>query len=128
MLLRIGAPAEDLKDFRTIKLLEALVSLATEARNSGLRLREDGNSIWQRVKGKGKPDVNLVSCFFALHDLRILYGHKIERRDGKLWGQLKYFGMTSAQTGSAFGEVLDVIHDTIAKRLSSMATIFWDAR
>ena len=53
-LLQEGVPAKDIKEFRTLKLLDRIVCMAQLAATTELSLANDGALLWDRLS-KGAP-------------------------------------------------------------------------
>jgi hypothetical protein len=120
-LQAIGVPSADIKDFRTLKLLECVVRLAGLARTTALSLCKDGTVLWDRLAEKAAGPGEPPSRLFALHDLRILKGHKAGNRDKRLRNALERFGIARAGTAGAFGEILERIYDLLIAELHDAA-------
>ena len=54
LLQGLGVPAKDIKEFRTLKLLDRIVCMAQLAATTELSLANDGALLWDRLS-KGAP-------------------------------------------------------------------------
>ncbi len=121
LLQAAGVPAKDIKELRTLKLLDRIVCLVQFAATSGLSMANDGALLWSCLStdgASGQP----ISHLFALHDVRILEAHKADDRDRKLQEELKRFDIKPGEEGSGYGSILDRIYDALAAEVTEIAT------
>ncbi len=120
-LLAVGVPSDDIKELRSLKLLDHLARLAELANQSGLLLREDGAILHGRLADEPVP--SLLAPLFALTALRQLADHRAVAGERAKWGDaLKPFGLdASSYTSSGWGMALDAVYDRVADTLEAVA-------
>lgn len=120
-LLAVGVPSDDIKELRSLKLLDHLARLAELANQSGLLLREDGAILHGRLADEPVP--SLLAPLFALTALRQLADHRAVAGERAKWGDaLKPFGLdASSYTSSGWGMASDAVYDRVADTLEAVA-------
>jgi hypothetical protein len=121
ILQAVEVPSGDIGDFRTLKLLDSVVRLAQLAGVTALNLSSDGALLWHRLAEKPAMSGNPLSRLFALHELRILKGHKSGKRNERLRNELERFGIAYGGAAGGFGEILDEIYDLLIVELHDAA-------
>lgn len=122
ILLAIGVPGDEIKDLRSLKLLDRIVCLAQVSDAVALTLQKDGAVVWDRLKSDGTKPEQPIGQLFALHDLRILKAHRANDRANQLQEELKRFGIKPGEEGAGYGQLLDRVYDILARELTGIAT------
>lgn len=122
ILLAIGVPGDEIKDLRSLKLLDRIVCLAQVSDAVALTLQKDGAVVWDRLKSDGTKPEQPVGQLFALHDVRILKAHRANDRANRLQEELKRFGIKPGEEGAGYGQLLDRIYDILTSELTGIAT------
>jgi hypothetical protein len=117
ILLAMHAPAEDIADFRSLKLLDRIVCLAQVADAAGLSLKNYGPQLWARLTKEGTTPVKPIEHLFALHDVRILKAHKASDRGKRLQDELERFDIRAGEEAAGYGKILDKIYDVLSSEL-----------
>jgi hypothetical protein len=122
ILVGAAIPKEDLKDLRSLKLLDSIVCLATLVQASGLTFAQNGSDLWQRlIKDVSPPQP--ISYLFALNDTRILKAHKSSDREEQLQLKLERFGIGAGEEVGGYGKILDHIYDLLSSELTAASEI-----
>lgn len=116
-LIALGVPEKDIKDHRTLKLLDALIRLAQIAQTTGLNIDADGAALWARLTAEGTEPPQPIAHLFALHDVRILKAHKASDVGRRLREELERFDVNAGEEGAGYGKILDHIYEVLAKEL-----------
>jgi hypothetical protein len=127
LVLASGVPSVEISSFKTIKLLDLLVKLAAEAKASGLTIK-DGKALWQRLLERKAQGDSPVSRFVALHELRVIGGHKVDQPHERLWKALAYFGVTREKSAAGFGEILDDVYGSFLEQLCEITHVIGTTR
>lgn len=125
LLTALGIPPDDVKDFRSLKLLAHLVQLVHLAKRTGLPLSR-GKELHDRLKEEeaGNP----IERLFALNDFRQLADHRAQTgRQGRFDDALRVFGLNPAAYAVGWGLALDAVYDGIAETLEMVATTLMQA-
>ena len=116
-LQAMGAPAADIRDWRSLKLLDGIVRLAQLAHATGLSIADDGAELWGRLSTEGTVPAQPIANVFALRDTRLLKAHKASDRSLRLQNELERFGITPGEEAAGYGKILDQIYDRLAAEL-----------
>ena len=112
-------PKEKIKDLKSLRLLGTLCQLATIARDVGLDLMNDFESILPKWDEEKKLDE--LSPIFALNCFRSLKGHvKGKKYQEKLEGALEVFGIDIKDTKKGWGQALDMVYEKIINSFLKM--------
>lgn len=115
-LVAFGVDAEQIKGWRSLKLLAHLMRLAVTGSSAGLRLPEDAHQMVDRVSGGPSPPG--LSVLEQLHELRIVGSHRSDGRHAqRLAAALAMLGVDRESTASGWGLVLDRLYDEVAREL-----------
>jgi hypothetical protein len=120
LLQAMGAPAADIKELHTLKLLDRIVCMAQLAETTGLAIAKDGAELWQRLSKERAPG-QPVARLFALHDVRILQAHRASDRKRKMQEELKRFDIKPGEEGSGYGQILDRVYNALSAQLDNIA-------
>ncbi len=119
ILIKLGMPKEKIKDLKSLRLLGTLCQLATIARDVGLDLMNDFESILPKWDEEKKLDE--LSTLFALNCFRSLKGHVAGKKyQEKLERALEVFGIDIKDTKKGWGQALDMVYDKIISSFSKM--------
>lgn len=119
LLVALGIPPDDIKSYRSLKLLDLLIRLADLAERSGLCL-DDGPELLARLPGA--PVTSPLASLFALTSLRQLADHRMDTStQRKLDEALKTFDLDPAAYVGGWGAALDVVYDSIGATLETAA-------
>ena len=123
LLVTIGVPEADLKETRSVRLLDQIIQLARLSNQSGLSFVLEGTTLYGRLKelqDNGSP--RLVPSLFVLNDLRQLDAHRAGSSEKqKFESALRAFALDAASFGAGWGLALDVVYDRIAEALETAA-------
>lgn len=114
-LISLGIDKEDIKDLRSLRLLERLVQLAGTAERTGLDLVSQGQEV--EARRKESPPSTPVTVLIHLCELRNSKSHR--GRSAKQ--ALKDLGICIQKTTPGWGEALDTIYDGTAQALLGIA-------
>lgn len=122
ILLGLGEKNEHIAQYKSIKLLDRLLELATIANHSGLWLGTDFQEIHTRASQQ--THVTRLSALLTLHDLRIVRSHRgSEGHQQKVSQALKVLNVDPALTASGWGFVMDALLDAVAKEIEITTAI-----
>jgi hypothetical protein len=121
ILQAVGVRGSEIKQFRGLKLLDRVVCLAQVAEASGLKLAEDGRSLWDRLTNDGTTPPQPIAHLFALYELRILKGHTSSERDKKVLEELKRFDIRAGEESAGYGKILDRVYDALSAELAEVS-------
>jgi hypothetical protein len=123
LVLKLGVPRDQVKDFGALKLMGTLLQLCVLAREQGYDIVTDAAAIaavWDTKKLL--PEMNRI---FALNRLRVLAAHVPgAEKDKKLADGVLVFGIDIAGTISGWGLAIDAMYDGLATDLNAVAAIF----
>ena len=117
----IKAPTKEIQQFRTLKLLSSLVSMAMVASKTGLSLAADGEEIWARVKEEDEAIVRPIEQYFALYDIRILKGHDSSKFLKEIERNLQRFDVRPGEESAGYGIILDRVYDALIQQTNDIA-------
>ena len=119
-LVKMGVDSNsihDWSDWRSIRLLDFLVSIAVEANVAGLGLPDDSTAVLRRF-GKPAPGRRL-SLLALLNELRQVDAHRAsDQRVDKALASLK---LNRASVASGWGVAADILCDRLAEELEGAA-------
>ncbi len=119
-LIEIGR--EQIKGYRSIKLLDTLLELVNVSNETGLDLVNDSEAIlaeWTPNEKQSK-----LSSLFSLNELRQLAVHgRDSGSDKKLKDNLCNFDITLNSTTHGYGEACDRVYDKLSETLSRLGGI-----
>jgi len=107
----LGADQDDIKELRSLKLLDRLVQIAITANEAGLNILTQYPTLESRRK-ETKPNTPLPALF-ALYDLRIAQAHRRSENQEPY----KIFKIDINKMASGWGEALDIVYDRTAEAL-----------
>lgn len=122
LVLKLGVPRDQVKDFGALKLLGTLLQLCVLAREQGYDVWADAAAIvaiWDTKKLL--PEMNRI---FALNGLRVLAAHVPgAEKDKKLADGAMVFGIDVASTITGWGLAMDAMYDGLAADLNAVVAI-----
>jgi hypothetical protein len=121
LLVKIGAQAKDIEEFKTLKLLDRLARLAQIATSSGLSLSAQGKTIDERLKQDKTVSERPLDHLFALYDLRLLKSHKANERSLKLSSELRRFGINVGGSNAGYGLIADRVYDCLGQLFEDLS-------
>jgi hypothetical protein len=108
---KLGVPAADTNNLRTLKLLDLIVRMSKKATETGMDLTTSGRQIFERLVAEGVTPAQPIARLFALNDLRVLKGHRAEGSYLTKRNQaLARFNIDPASTAAGFGLACDEIY------------------
>jgi hypothetical protein len=120
IVIAIGVPTADLEGLGSLKLLAALLQLATIAGGSGLPIRANASSLvarWDRT-----VLLESMSPLFALGELRVLADHNVAREaELRMQKALAVFGVDAVRARQGWGLAVDHLYDRLAESLLQIA-------
>jgi len=120
-LVALGVDAEQIIEWRSLKLLAHLLRLVITGSSVGLRLPEDAQQAVERVSEGLSP--SMLSVLEQLHDLRIAGSHRGDDRHArKLADALALLDLEPESTASGWGLALDRLYDEVAQELEKTAS------
>lgn len=126
LLFALDFPATDLKDFRSLKLLDHLLRLAELANHTGLRLTEDRAEL--RARLSDQPGDSPIARLFALASLRQLSDHRSRASQPRKFDQaLEAFGLDGAAYVGGWSTALDAVYDGLGETLDTAAALLFQA-
>lgn len=120
-LVALGIPPNDIREYRSLKLLDLLIRLAEEADQAGLQLSSDGSELYGRLQTASNPS-NPLKLLFKLNDLRQMDTHAISSNNGRFSSALRAFSLNPASFAAGWGTALDEIYDRISETLESITS------
>ena len=122
LVLKLGVPRDQVKDFGPLKLMGTLLQLCVLAREHGYDIEKDAGAIagiWDTKKLL--PEMNRI---FALNGLRLLAAHLPgAEKDKKLADGAMVFGIDVASTMTGWGLAMDAMYDGLAADLNELVAI-----
>jgi hypothetical protein len=122
LVLKLGVPRDQVKDFGELKLVGTLLQICVLAREHGYDIEKDAAAIaaiWDTKKLL--PEMNRI---FALNGLRVLAAHAAgAEKDKKLADGAMVFGIDVASTMTGWGFAMDAMYDGLAADLNAVAAI-----
>lgn len=122
LVLKLGVPRDQVKDFGALKLVGTLLQICVLAREHGYDIGKDAAAIaaiWDTKKLL--PEMNRI---FALNGLRVLAAHAAgAEKDKKLADGAMVFGIDVASTITGWGFAMDAMYDGFAADLNAVAAI-----
>jgi hypothetical protein len=122
LVLTLGVPRDQVKDFGVLKLLGTLLQLCDIAEEQCYDLFGDAEAIaafWDT-----KKLLPVMNRIFALNGLRVLAAHVPgAEKDKKLADAVKVFGIDVASTMTGWGLAMDAMYDGLAEDLNVIAGI-----
>lgn len=116
LLVSLGTNADDIKNYRSIRLLDRLTSRSRLALESGLSLVDDFDELEKRA-AESPTDDTPGSRLQAVNWLRQLSGHAIDEKDAKLVEAMKSLGLDPDAFTEGYDAALDVVYDLVADAL-----------
>ncbi|TWB56148.1 hypothetical protein FBZ92_113142 [Nitrospirillum viridazoti] len=110
-----GASEQEIKDLRSLKLLDSIVRLCQVAHAAGLRFAPGDPTIWHRLATDGTTPEQPLQYLFALNDMRQLKAHRSE--PAKFTSCLQRFDIDETETVAGHGLVLDRVYDRLITEL-----------
>ncbi|MCH7662937.1 MAG: hypothetical protein IH859_03595 [Chloroflexi bacterium] len=124
ILVSIGVPENEIKKFRSLRLLKLLIQYLIVAFETGLNFFSDGKEISKRIS-TNPPDTP-TAVFFALNDLRTAQSHKGgPKKNKKVMAALLELGIDEASLADGWGKALDRTYDEITASLEDLTSVFW---
>jgi hypothetical protein len=120
-LVRLGAGADDIKEFRSLKLLGRLVEVSELARVNGLGVGRDYAEL-ERVRKELPRDRHsqTLEPLVALNELRLVAGHQNSpEKRAKLKAAFEVFGISPAAQAAGWGTALDLVYDRVGESLET---------
>lgn len=114
----IGMSSDAIAQFRSLKLLDALLRLAEMSGMSGVGLKVAGNGFADFA-----PDGTKLPYLFAITDLRNLGSHKSREKAARLFELLEKLNVHPGSVKSGYGAALDQIYDLVAAEVSRAAAL-----
>lgn len=123
LVLRLGVPRDQVRDFGALKLLATLLQLCAIAEEQGYELFADTAAIaalWDT-----KKLLPVMNGIFALNGLRVLSSHvRGAEKDKKLADAVKVFGIDVASTMTGWGLAIDGMYDRFSEDMNAIAVTF----
>lgn len=116
----MGFEHERIKELRSLRLLNMLAHCASIARDSGLQLPEDSQSIVERALETGF-NPSLVGTLEAVNAARQLDAHGFD--NGRFARSLARLNQPSPIMRSELGYLLDDIYDRVARELKALVDL-----
>jgi hypothetical protein len=121
IVITIGSKEEEIKEFRSIKLLTRIVKLCEVAVKSGLKFPNDNKEINDRRNSKtSKSKIEILD---VLNELRISDAHKIGKYNEKIKRALQILSISNSMVASGWGIALDRIYDLVGEAIESSAKL-----
>lgn len=117
-LVTMAIAGSDMKELRSLKLLDLLVQKAIISANSGLNLFIDASEIEKRRK-ENCPKTRIVE----LESLKTLRNYKTHRDNRKKDNALKYLRICVPKMVPGWGAALDIVYDKLADAISEITKI-----
>ena len=118
LLLALNTPKDQIKDFRSLRLLDYLVRLVDASQASGLEITNP--SIHDRVD---VTEPSSLAALFALNDLRQLSDHQTgASSQARFEKALEAFALHSSDYATGWGLALDALYDHLADALELVAS------
>ena len=126
LLLQLGIPREQIKDFAALKLLATLCQLHLLAVEHGHDLVDDSApvvALWDATRRL--PALKRV---FALNALRVLAAHVPgDEKSRKITDAVAAFGVDVGATATGWGYAMDALYDGLIADLNAVADILMSA-
>jgi len=124
LLVKLGIPREDVKDYGSLKLLNLICHIAKTSAATGLQWPSEANALIERTL---ENDIRapLIPHLVQINRLRQLDAHREGAgADQELAEALEVFGVDIATTAGGFGMALDRVYDCLADELDLLPTMF----
>ena len=121
-----GVPEKDAKGYRTLKLLDCVVRLKQVAAATGLFLKANDPTVWERLVADGTDPPQPIGHLFALYDLRLQKAHAGSKA-AEITKILARFGINEGETAAGFGLVLDKVYDRLIDELNHVNKVLTGA-
>lgn len=119
--LIIGSQEEELKDFKSIKLLERIMGLIEVAIKSGLKFPEDNEEINARQKSStDKPEIEILK---VLYKLRLLDAHRSGKSNETIKTALQKLNISWSMVASGWRIALDQLYDLVSSAIEKSAKL-----
>jgi hypothetical protein len=116
MLINLGCDASEIKELRSIKLLQRLLDFLIICDKSGLKLISSFSIVNERLKEQ--QPITITRTLQALAQLRNMKAHVAASGEkGKLDESLKAFGMTFSEASGDWGKATDKVYDALGEGL-----------
>jgi hypothetical protein len=118
----VSIPEDDIKDYRSLKLLDLFIALTELKEESGLRLETPSQELYRRLKLS--PPRRPAEKLFALNDLRQLADHRAPSTYKKKFrSALKAFAIDPVSVGTGYGLALDRIYDSVIETIERFSSL-----
>lgn len=124
--IKLGLPKDQIKEFKSLKLLASLCQLSNIAITNGYSLFEDTDAVVP--KWDSKEELPVLRSLFALNGLRICQSHTPSKeRDKDVAENIAIFGIDLSALASGWGWAVDALYDRLAADLSEITKLIEDA-
>ncbi len=124
-LLELGVDATEVKDLRSLRLLDRLVRLSHLARQSGLSLVTDFVELNLRI-GERPPADTPVRRLQVVNELRQLSAHPASEKDKEVRRALQSIGIDPDSLVAGYEAALDGVYDVVGDALEEIADSLCD--
>lgn len=114
----LGFDPEEVREYRSLKLLALVVGMASLAMESGLDLVRDRAEVVSRFLEQSST--GSISALFKLNEMRQLDSHAQGSTQAKLDAALREFGIDPLSTLGGFDVALDAVYDIVADCLDAV--------
>jgi len=122
LLCALGCPELDIRELRSLKLLDRILGLCRLSIDTGLSLSTDYRELEKLLVAH--PQTAIISRLFSLRELRDIKAHRTDASfDTRLIKALRSYGLDRALAAPGWGTVTDRIYDGLIDELNSIQAI-----
>jgi hypothetical protein len=121
-LLKVGVESNNIKEYRSVKLLELLIEIFIVSNKSGLSPKKNGKTIVGRIDYENTNE--FLRQMFGLNFLRIQSSHSSGTKGEKIfYDALKSFGIEQAMIATNYVDAIEIVYQGIANTLKTINKI-----
>ena len=121
LALAAQVPEAEIKDFKSLKLLDVLVKLAQVSKATGLPIHSNDPTLWGRLSSDGTTPAKPTDRLAALIELRNLAAHPNPKTPEKVRAALIRLGIDASSSVSGYGAATDAVYDAVVDELNIVA-------